>query len=88
MHLQSVKDVELLSKLHTLYDIQAKYFGLVFMEQNPVGFYTLLGTVGGQVFAHTSFIILNTLKGYKGIEGVSTNFALHVLALFALYSSI
>lgn len=62
MHLQIVKDVELLSNLHTLYDNQAKYFDLVFMEQNPVGFHTLLGTVGRQLCAHASFIILNTLR--------------------------
>lgn len=76
-----MKDIDFLSKLHTLYDKQAKYFALVFMEQNPVGFYMLLGTVGRQLCAHTSFAILNTLNGYKGIEGIGSNFALHILGL-------
>lgn len=88
VHLQSRKEVELLSKLHTSFDNQAKYFGLVFMEHNPVGFYTVLGTVGRQLCAHTSFIILNTLEGYNGIEGISTNFALHILGLLSWYSSL
>lgn len=63
MQWQIVKDVEVLSKLHTLYDSQAKYFDLVFMEQNPVGFHTLLGTAGRQMCVQVSFIILNTLRG-------------------------
>jgi len=88
VQLQSVKDAGLLSRLHILYDNQGKYFGLLFMEQNPVRFSMLLGIIGRQLCSHTSLIILNTLKGYKGIEGISTNFALLVLDLLSWYCSI
>lgn len=87
MHLQNVKDVELPSKIHVLYNKQVKYFGLLFMEQNSMSFY-ILRTVGRQLCAHTTFIISSTLKSYKGIKGISTNFALFILALLVWYSSI
>lgn len=87
MHLQNVKDVELLSKIHTLYNKQVKYFGLVFMEQNSMGFYTLR-TVGRPLCTQATFVVSSTLKSYKGIKGTSTNFAQFIIALLVWNSSI